>query len=163
MSQSSSGLELGLYQERFIGFRSIIVFAKQNVVKFAVPSAWPQTCETLNTLCTARICQSCPKPQSDAEETSPIKIGLEVGGISEFLLILMSGWLPFRGGLKLTFSAASLARRSKAIDSSSAGGSFTKTSPFSSLTWNVERLRPGWETRNQSAGRRCFCKLGLRG
>ena len=41
MSQSSSGLELGLYQERFIGFRSIIVFAKQNVVKFAVPSAWP--------------------------------------------------------------------------------------------------------------------------
>ena len=43
--------------------------------------ATPQTCETLNTLCTARICQSCPKPQSDAEETSPIKIGLEVGGI----------------------------------------------------------------------------------
>ena len=33
MSQSFSGLELGLFQERLIGFRSIVVFAKQNTRK----------------------------------------------------------------------------------------------------------------------------------
>ena len=31
MTQSFSGLELGLFHERFIGFRSIVVFAKQNI------------------------------------------------------------------------------------------------------------------------------------
>ena len=40
MSQSFSGLELGSFQERFVGFRSLVVFAKQHFAKLAVPSAW---------------------------------------------------------------------------------------------------------------------------
>ena len=37
---SFSGLELGSFQERFVGFRSLVVFAKQHFAKLAVPSAW---------------------------------------------------------------------------------------------------------------------------
>ena len=73
MSQSFSGLELGSFQERFVGFRSLVVFAKQTI---------SQSCSALGLVCsrnasseptTATSLPSCPwRLSANASNSSAI-------------------------------------------------------------------------------------------